>query len=374
MKKLLSILLCLVLVTGTMFMMTGCGDSSEGGENEDGIVIGYSNGVTGNAWRANQVDAVEAYFIELKEAGVIEDYIISNTNDVNAQIAGLTDMINKGVDAIVMNADAGAVLAPTMQTAINEGIIVVGTGVEGIELSPQNVIAESENYNYYQLATEYLAYEMGYKGDVVHLYGLEGGWPGGELRKAGVKDTIAKYDDMEIIAGAACNWIEADGNTAMASLLATYGDELSDVMIMGEDVSMGVLQAYEAADVDVTYINGEYTYGWLRTWQANEDIISCVGTYPADTAVTWVDIALLLMEGYEIDNDKLEQAYRLTIPMPKFIVREEPAGDEAWLEYVEDATEVITIEEELAGNEDKADNDTICGHVTKDQVKEMFFK
>ncbi len=377
MKKLFVLLLCLTMVFAATVLFTGCGSDDSGEAEPEGgssIVIGFSNGVTGNAWRSNQVDAAEAYLKQLVDEGVIADYIISNCNDVNSQIAGLTDMINKDVDIIVMNADAGEVLAPTMQTALDQGIIVVGTGLAGIDPSPQNVAVATENYNYFEVESEYMAYMADYKGDVIHFYGLEGGWAGGEDRKQAVRDVIDKYPDMNITAGAACSWIEAEGNSAMASLLATYGDKLADSIIIGEDVSTGVLQAYNAAGVTPKYIAGEYTYGWLRTMQENPDIISCVGTYPADTAVSWIDVALLLKEGHELNDDIVNGGYSITLPMPVFIVPEAPAGDEPWLAAVDENTTIMTVEEALAGNEGKSDNDTILGHLDKDTIQAMYFK
>jgi ribose transport system substrate-binding protein len=381
MKKFISLFISLMMATA---MLTGCGGSQSGdagepagGEND--IVIAFSNGFTGNAWRASQVDAAIAYGNELKEAGKIKDFFVSNVDDTPAQITALNDFINRGVDAIVMNADAGNALTPTLQKAIDAGIIVVGTGIAGIDPGPQNVIVESDNDEYARAAANYIAYRMGGKGDVIHLYGLEGGWEGGEVRKNAVREVIAANPDMKIIAQQACNWSEADGNKAMAALLGTYGDKIggNSVAVIGEDVSMGVLQAYKAAGVQLPVLNGEYTYGWLREWQKNPDLISAVTIYPPDTSVTWIDVAVLLLEGKEFDLDKASyngKQYVLNIPMQYMVVRDKPNGDEPWLRQLLPTTQVRTLDEVLAEGEGKADNDCLGGHYSKDEIEAMYFK
>lgn len=379
MKKVLSVLLCIVLLASTMLLSVGCGSSDgEGGENEEssGIVIGVSNGTTGNAFRTGMVESATAYLEELKAQGVIEDYIVSNTNDANDQVAGITDMINRGVDLIVSTVDNGQVLAPVFQEAIDNGIMIISGGCEGVELGPLNISMEENSYDFCALPTEYLAYEMGYKGGIVHLYGLEGGWAAGEERKQAVRDVAKKYN-MEIIASAPCLWMDAEATKAVTSLLATNGEAYGgeNAMVMHEDVANGAYQAYKTAGVDLKYINGLYTYGWLRTWDADKDLVSCVVPYRPDISVDWINLGLLLLtEGYEIDNSKLTQDYKIYLPVSEIIVRDEPAGDEPWLECVPEDTKVVTLAEALEGNEDKSDNDCIMGAFDKQFFIDNYLK
>ena len=381
MKKIVALVLCLVLVMTTMIIGTGCGGSDGSGESGEsgessGLVIGLSNGTTGNAFRTGMVDSATAYLEELKSQGVIADYIVSNTNDANDQVAGLTDMINRDVDLIVTTVDNGQVLAPVFQEAIDNGIMIISGGCEGVDLGPLNISMEENSYDFCALPTEYLAYEMGYKGGIVHLYGLEGGWTAGEQRKQAVRDVAEKYN-MDILAAAPCLWMDAEASTVISSLLATNGDSYGgeNAMVMNEDVANGVYQAYKTAGVDLKYINGLYTYGWLRTWDADKDLVSCVVPYRPDISVDWINLGLLLLtEGYEIDNSKLTEDYKIYLPVSEIIVRDEPAGDEAWLDAVPEGTKVVTLADALAGNEDKSDNECIMGAFDKQFLIDNYLK
>lgn len=370
MKKCIAII-CMIAM---LFTFTSCGNNSNEGTGE-GFVIAYSNGTACNTWRTQQIDAFTEHAEELKAEGIISEYIISNVDSTEAQIAALEDFINRGVDAIVANTDAGSALTPVLTKAVEAGIYVIGSG--GVmEPSKYNVIVETDNYEYSNASMQYLAYEMGYKGKVIHLYGLEGGWEGGERRKEAVRSIVEENPGMEIIATSACSWNESQGNEAMAALLGAKGKALGadDICIYGEDVSFGVQQAYAAAGVNLPTIMGEYTYGWLREWNNNKDITSCVACYPPDATYNWLDVAILCLQGYEIDNDKTAMDYTLTFPMPYLVVRDDSCINEEWTSKIADTTEIKTLDEVLEGTDGMSDNDCLTGHYSMDEVKEMFFK
>lgn len=146
-KKLISILMSLVLVSGVLI---GCGgqeeptdtvsETSEDQASDDSssstagdsvlkkgdYVIGLSNSYFGNTWRKQMVDAFTNAAEAAKEAGYISDYEIQNgDNTVNSQIAQINSFILDGVDAICICAASPTALNSTIQKALDAGITVV---------------------------------------------------------------------------------------------------------------------------------------------------------------------------------------------------------------------------------------------------------
>jgi ABC-type sugar transport system substrate-binding protein len=95
-------------------------------DKTEGFVIGYSNGYWGNTWRAQMVEDFETRANEYKEAGIIADIMISNTNnDPTEQLNQINAMIDSGVDAIIIDAVSPTTIKSAVEKAQHEGILVV---------------------------------------------------------------------------------------------------------------------------------------------------------------------------------------------------------------------------------------------------------
>jgi len=345
-------------------------------------VIAFCNGMTGNAWRAAHVAAWEQEGALLKKAGLISNYLTANVDGATAQIASISDFISKGVNAICIEADSGPALGPVITQALNAGITVIATDPCGLTVTAGSkfIIINGENDEYMRAPMEYLSYKMGYKGQVIHLYGLEGGWVGGEVRKATVRYVAAKYN-MPIVAGIPCNWLNSKAYDAITSLLSTHGAAYggSGTLVAAEDVGLGVLQAYEAAKVPFPVMIGDYTYGFLREWAKNPDLVACSNVYPPSTTRTYLYAAVLALNGYKMDPNKTLLAgipNSITTPMP-FIVINEPqfTGNEPWVQYIKSTTKVKLLKDVVADANAKgyADNQTLDGWLTMKELMDLFY-
>jgi len=346
------------------------------------IVIAMVNDNNQNAWRSNLIKSWEECCEEMKSVGLIADYYTYNVQGEEAALAAINDCINKGVNAICGPLTL-ATYGPTFQTALDAGIKLLSTGNGGIpeSVGENFVVLDGDNDEYMRGPTEFLCAAMGYKGKVVHLYGREGGWDGGEIRKEAVRETIAKYPDMEIIHGQGVLWSNADANAAMTTLLATYGDELGGdkVGVVAEDVGLGVLQAYTAAGVDFPVLVGDYTIGFMREAAKYPDLKFVSNCYAADCAYTFAHTAYLMCTGREVDPEKAVSLrgdpWTIVYPMPCVVVREYDENDE-WVKNLKPTTEVRLLDDIIAWAEEEglSDNDCILGHLPISEVVSRYFK
>ncbi len=334
-------------------------------------IVGYTNGMTGNAWRAQNVAAWEEECTAMKKAGLIAEYYTANVDGDDAQIAAISDMIAKGCDMITGQFSAPAYNSVVTE-ALNKGIIVVAAGDCGLKVTPdqpyiQNqhfIMLNAENDEYMRAPMEYLCYQMGYKGQLVHLYGLEGGWPGGEVRKAAVRQVAAKYN-MPIVAGAPCTWLNSTANQTMTSLLSAHTDYSGkSTLVAAEDVGLGVMQAYEAAKLPFPYLIGDYTYGFLREWGKYPDLVACGNVYPPSISRATLYVGVLALNGYKLDPAKSTVdgvPDNLICPMPFIIINQtQITGSEPWLKNIKSTTHVKLLKDLLAEGVAKGYSDAQC--------------
>jgi ribose transport system substrate-binding protein len=101
--------------------------------------IGYASSYAGNTWRANVMDRLQNTLIpKWKKLGMISEVIItqSNLNDAS-QIQQMRQLVDQGVDAIIVCCSNPTALNPTVQYAHDRGVPVFS--FSGYLTSPYSV-------------------------------------------------------------------------------------------------------------------------------------------------------------------------------------------------------------------------------------------
>jgi ribose transport system substrate-binding protein len=173
--------------------------------------------------------------------------VIDTAGDVAAVISRLEDVVNQGVDAIVINVDPAQVAAG-LQTAVDAGIPVFGMDAGTDALLVTNVTS-----NGYAMATEtstYVVDRIGGKGRVV-MFVFD---PYPPVQKRGiVADAIfANNPDIEIIDRITPDVADggiADSRAKMEAVLAANSEagSISAVWAAWDQPALGALQAIEDA-------------------------------------------------------------------------------------------------------------------------------
>ena len=184
---------------------------------------------------------------QAKAAGV-EVVKVNAGGDANAsqQIAQIQDLIQKGVDAIVVGATNGDAVKAVVEQAVAAGIPVIGVS------SPPNsdklaAIVSADHYDMGKLQAECLAEAMGGKGSVAMMAGPSGqAWS--DLRADGFRETLAAVaPDIEIVAESRL----ADNRNAALTTAEDWVQrfpDLSGVYSATDDMAAGVITALKSAD------------------------------------------------------------------------------------------------------------------------------
>lgn len=191
------------------------------------------------------------FYVEAFEAAAAEKgwdvNVIDTQNDVAAVISRIEDMVNQGVDAIVINVDPTQVTAG-LQAAKDAGIPVVGMDAGADPLLVTNVTS-----NGYAMAAEtatYIADRIGGAGRVV-MFIFEA-FPPVQVRGVIADAVFGNHPDIEVIDRVTPDVADggiADSRAKMEAILAANPEpgSISAVWAAWDQPALGALQAIEAA-------------------------------------------------------------------------------------------------------------------------------
>ena len=132
--------------------------------------IGISNTVQGNGWREEMVCAMKA---EALASGKVKSLNIAHRNtDAAGQIEDINNLIQAGVDAIVVNPSNPDGIKSAVKAATDKGIVVVAVDQGVNEESAYILSNNQEQYAY--LGAKWLFEQIGGDGSVIYMRGAAG--------------------------------------------------------------------------------------------------------------------------------------------------------------------------------------------------------
>jgi ribose transport system substrate-binding protein len=339
---LLSVVLSLIL--GVSLQLT---------QAQDGFKIGLSNGFIGSEWRTQMIANMQATADELTAAGTPVELVIESGNvDVQGQIQQIQNLINQGVDAIIVNPNDIAALNATLEEATEQGIVVISVDQEISAQGVYNVVIDQKEWA--KISARWLAEALNGAGDIVLIEGFVG-HPANEARMAGVEEVLAEYPDIHVVGRESGMWDQATGQQVMSDLLASTPN--IDGVWTQDGMAQGVLTALiTAAPAEFPIVSGEARTGYLKLWQeqmtANADFQSFGVVNPPGIGASGMRVAVEILKGGEVDPDKLagEAGNTLYVPIP----------------YTVNADNFAEVFEEFGGLEDSY---TLDGMITQDEAQ-----
>lgn len=174
-------------------------------------------------------------------------------NDIATQNAQIQEMIDLGVNAILITAVDGTAVVEKIEAAAAAGIAVL-TVDRSIDSDVVISHIASDNVAGGKMAGDYLAEVLEKQGSVVELEGIEG-TSAAQDRGAGFNEAIAAYADITVIAREIADFSRAEGQTVFAQILADNPD-IDGVFAHNDEMILGaILAAQEAGRAgEITFI------------------------------------------------------------------------------------------------------------------------
>ena len=222
--------------------------------------IGFSNGFSGNSWRAMCLRALQ---IEAdSHDDLAELIVVDGQGDITKQVNDIESLLSQQVDAILVIANSGSAVVPALRSAHRDGVVV----------APFNLPIEGEDYDVYvgtdpsvkgASSGKWLREAIGGKGKIVALGGIAGnsytaaGWKGAQEAFQGA--------DIEVLAFRDTEWSEDRAKVIMSDLIAAY-PQIDGIWADGGQVTAGASKALLAAGRPLVPVTGDDYNGLLRLY------------------------------------------------------------------------------------------------------------
>jgi ribose transport system substrate-binding protein len=322
--------LALVVCSVAVVFAAACGGGGQGGNgggqgNKGPFTIGVSNGFISSEWRTQMIDDLQRVNNEYKQEGLTEDLVIESADvDAQGQIQQMRNLINRGVDAIIVNPNDATALDQVIGQAEQAGIPVIAVDQEIGAPGVTNVVIDQGEWA--SMGAEWLVKELGGEGDVVVINGIAG-HPANEARYDAVKEVFADNPGIEVVQETNADWDQATAQQEMSNILASQPN--IDGVWTQDGMARGVLQAVQAANPgEYPVISGEARSGYMRLWQEvrqeNPDFASYGPINPPGVGASGLRVAVELLQGKEIKQSELqgEAGNTLYVPIPGVVTNQ----------------------------------------------------
>lgn len=336
MKKFAAAILCAMMV---LTPLAGCSDNSspaspdeaqsapETAENTEAdstasepekssdIVVGFSTGASGTAFRTIGTEEFKAVCEEYKAEGRIKDYkIVDNvTNfDANEQANIIRDFISDpSINVIVVNPNSPTDLNGVLSEAVELGKTVV---VVDCEVDVEGVTCVSiDHYNWSKKSAEYICENLA-SGNIIQIYGGDG-HPANNERIRATYDVLENYPDIKLVADTTGGWDNQVAKQATSQILG--GGQQIDGVITQDSMAEGCLSAFMDLNKEPKVMFGECGTAYVKKWKklrdAGSKMIVCTQPNPPSIVVSGLRVAVNLAEGKELKPEVLSGVNNATV-------------------------------------------------------------
>ncbi|WP_075292999.1 ABC transporter substrate-binding protein [Pararhizobium arenae] len=303
--------------------------------------IGYASTYAGNTWRAAMLDELNNVLLpKYKDAGLVSELVVTQSDLKDAvQIQQMRQMVDSGVDAIIICCSNVTALNQTIEYAYSKGVPVFS--VSGYVTSPYAISATENNTQGGYTAAKWLAEEIGGKGNVLLVSGIPG-FASSDSFDIGANKALTEYPDIKVVGNVAGKWTDQVAQVEVQKFLATNPAQI-DGMVVQSASENGVLNAILQSGRDrmPIVLGGEASAACY--WRKNPDFVSkSFHIWPprADISMVW-DVMMRTLQG---QGPKIQSILRPVLPYTIDDVKEvlgedcdlnstdwiEPKGDAWW--------------------------------------------
>ncbi|MBB4122607.1 ABC transporter substrate-binding protein [Martelella radicis] len=276
---------------------------------QEKYTVGYDNYFNGNSWSVQLSREFEAE--AERNADTVDVIYTESEMKADRQVSNIEDMITRGVDAIVFTPISPTAVIPVLKKAEAQGIKIVLLA-STIRSDDYDALVTVDDVDFGKAGAEWLAEKLGGEGRIIALNGISG-ISASDDRWEGAEAVFDAYPGIEVISVVDAGWDYAKAKVAVSNLLAA-NPEVDGVWSQGGSMTLGAIDAFDAAQRPLVPMTGEDNNGYLKRWAALEsDGYESV----APSKPTWLGseallVAIDLLEGEEVEKDKVYEVPMIT--------------------------------------------------------------
>ena len=272
----------LLLTTAAILAMAGAADAKM-------YKIGISNTVQGNGWREEMVCAMKAQALASGEVSSLN--IAHRNTDAAGQLEDIRNLIQAGVDAIVVNPANADGINAAIKEATDKGIVVVA--VDQAVTEPSAYILSNNQEQYAYLGAKWLFEAMGGKGAVVYMRGAAGAGADND-RDKGFKRALAENPGITVAQEVFTGWQQDQGKQQINDIIAS-GAKFDGVWTSGIDNV--IVDAFVESGAPMVPIVGADNAGFVGQLASVKGLKGAAVTNPGSVGGAGVALALQILDG-----------------------------------------------------------------------------
>lgn len=251
--------------------------------------IGISNTVQGNGWREEMICAMKAQALD---SGMVESLNIAHRNtDAAGQSEDIRNLIQAGVDAIVVNPASPDGINDAIREATEAGIVVVAVDQAVTEPSAYVISNNQEEYAY--LGAKWLFEQLGGEGDVVYMRGAAGA-AADDDRHRGFQRALEEYPGINVVHEVFTGWQQDQGKQQILDFIAS-GIPFDGIWTSGIDNV--IVDALIESGSELVPVVGADNAGFVGQLASVEGLTGAAVTNPGSIGGAGVTLALQILQG-----------------------------------------------------------------------------
>ena len=266
-------------------------NKDSGADNEGNMKIGFSVSTLNNPFFVTLSDAAKEKAAE--EGASLS--VVDAQDDASKQASDVEDLIQQGVDLIVINPVDSASVVTAVESANNANIpvITVDRTAEGGEVVTH---IASDNVAGGRLAGEYLLTLVDEGAQVAMLEGVAGS---SAARDRGEGFIEAVEGKLDIVTSQTANFDRSEGLTVMENIMQAHPD-IQAVFAQNDEMALGALEAISSFNKNIAVIGFDATDDAVAKVQAG-DMAATVAQQPQLIGEKAIEAAISHLNGETVE-------------------------------------------------------------------------
>lgn len=294
MKKttLLLVSLMLIFITGCSLEPPEWAKPKRSGNIED-MKIGLSISTLNNPFFVSLKDGV----VEEAAKQGIEVVVVDAQNDSAKQSNDVDDLIQQGVDALLINPTDSSAISTVVQTANSLDIPVV-TLDRSADKGEVAALVASDNVKGGQMAAEFIVEQLGKDAKVIELEGVPGA---SATRERGKGFHDIADEQLNVVAKQAADFDRTKGLTVTENLLQGNPDAKA-IFAHNDEMALGAIEAIQSSGKDIMVIGFDGNEDALKSIEAG-NMTATVAQQPELIGQLAVQAAKDVLQGKEVEKN-----------------------------------------------------------------------
>ena len=213
-------------------------------KKEPPYVIGFSNASIDNTWRLAQLHAIQAAAARNRDK--ISKLIVTDANNnPSKQVSDIEDLMERGIDILLVSASKADALDPIVTRAMNSGVPVI---MVDRRITSDNFVSfvTASDLVTGRIFAQWLVEKLSGEGNIIMLPGAAGASPA-EIRIQAAMSIFNQHPGIKVLDLQYTDWNPAKAKNVVSAMIQKFGDDIDGIWNDSGVQGVGSIEAFVAA-------------------------------------------------------------------------------------------------------------------------------